>query len=70
MSHEKSSPIPEHDANQYELQTLDQGHNLAQKMPESILKAYTKSLMGSGRQDEEIVYDLESYYNQLCTNCD
>ena len=26
--------------------------------------------MGSGRQDKEIVADLESYYTQLCTNCD
>ena len=26
--------------------------------------------MSSGRTDKEIVADLESYYNQLCTNCD
>ena len=26
--------------------------------------------MSSGRTDKEIVSDLESYYNQLCTNCD
>lgn len=26
--------------------------------------------MSSGRMDREIVGDLESYYHQLCTNCD
>ena len=26
--------------------------------------------MSSGRTDKEIVSDLETYYNQLCTNCD
>ena len=37
---------------------------------DSIIKHYTKQLMTSGRTDQEIVGDLEAYYNQLCTNCD
>ena len=37
---------------------------------DTILKEYTKQLMSSGRTDDEIVGDLEHYYNQLCTNCD
>lgn len=41
-----------------------------QEIGDSILKNYTKQLMSSGRTDREIVSDLESYYHQLCTNCD
>lgn len=37
---------------------------------DSILKAYTKQLMSSGRTDKEIVGDLEAYYYNLCNNCD
>ena len=37
---------------------------------DSILKQYTKQLMSSGRTDKEIVGDLETYYYNLCNNCD
>lgn len=37
---------------------------------DSILKVYMKQLMQSGRTDDEIVTDIETYYNQLCSNCD
>ena len=37
---------------------------------DTIIKYYTKQLMSSNRTDNEIVSDLNGYYNQLCNNCD
>ena len=42
----------------------------AEPPADTIIKHYTKQLMSSGRTDNEIVEDLEKYYNQLCNNCD
>lgn len=38
-------------------------HSTGNFVGDSIIKHYTKQLMSSGRTDEEIVGDLEAYYN-------
>lgn len=49
---------------------LNSNQKDSEQHPDTIIKHYMKQLMTSGRTDNEIVSDIEKYYNQLCNNCD
>ena len=35
-----------------------------------MLQAYVKQLVAAGKSEQEVITDLETYYDTLCKSCD